>query len=182
MPFQTGAVGWFGYDLAHHLERLPHPAVDDLAFPDLAVGFYDTVLAFDGQERRAWLMTSGWPEGTPEASMHRRKARADQFADLLGRVPEPVPVPAVGGEVGLRSNFTRSAYERAVGQVVDYILAGDIFQANIAQRFSAPFHGCVRDLTCAAMRSAQPWYGAHVEWPKARLLHRFGTSPIRISA
>ena len=137
VPFQTGAVGWFGYDLAHHLERLPHPAADDLAFPDLAVGFYDTVLAFDGQERRAWLMTSGWPEGTPEASMHRRKARADQFADLLGRVPEPVPVPAVGGEVGLRSNFTRSAYERAVGQVIDYILAGDIFQANISQRFSA---------------------------------------------
>ena len=79
VPFQTGAVGWFGYDLAHHLERLPHPAVDDLAFPDLAVGFYDTVLAFDGLERRAWLLSSGWPEGTPEASMHRRKARADEL-------------------------------------------------------------------------------------------------------
>ena len=48
VPFQTGVVGYLGYDLAHHLERLPHPALDDLSLPDLAAGFYDAVLAFDG--------------------------------------------------------------------------------------------------------------------------------------
>src|SRR3954464_1132294 len=39
-PFQTGAVGYLGYDLAHHLERLPSPELDDLRFPDLLLGFY----------------------------------------------------------------------------------------------------------------------------------------------
>ena len=136
-PFQTGAIGWFGYDLAHHLERLPHPLTDDLTFPDLAVGFYDTVLAFDGQERRAWLMSSGWPEATPEASMHRRKARADRLAGLLAGAIEPGPVSEPAGEVRIGSNFTRVAYEAAVGRVVEYILAGDIFQANLSQRFLA---------------------------------------------
>ncbi len=137
VPFQTGAVGWFGYDLAHHLERLPHPALDDLAFPDLAIGFYDTVLAFDLPERRAWLMSSGWPEATPEASMHLRKSRADCFAGLLaGAVAADLP-PDVAGEVRLETNFTRPAYEAAVARVVEYILAGDIFQANISQRFCA---------------------------------------------
>ena len=38
---------------------------------------------------------------------------------------------------GSRSNFTRAAYEAAVQRVVDYILAGDIFQANLSQRFLA---------------------------------------------
>ena len=136
-PFQTGAVGWFGYDLAHHLERLPHPVLDDLAFPDLAVGFYDTVLAFDLLERRAWLMSSGWPEATPEASMHRRKARADQFTGLLAGAGESEPAPDFAGETRITSNFTRPAYEAAVARVVEYILAGDIFQANLSQRFLA---------------------------------------------
>ena len=136
-PFQTGAVGWFGYDLAHHLERLPHPAADDLAFPDLALGFYDTVLAFDGVAKRAWLMSSGLPETTPLASMNRRRARADRFAGLLARAgATPLP-PAPAGEVAIGSNFTRPAYEAAVARVVEYILAGDIFQANLSQRFLA---------------------------------------------
>ena len=135
-PFQTGAVGWLGYDLAHHLERLPHPATDDLAFPDLAIGFYDTVLAFDHHDRRAWLMSSGWPEGSPEASMHRRRARADRFAALLAGAAAPPP-PKGATEARIVSNFTRAGYEAAVRRVVEYILAGDIFQANLSQRFTA---------------------------------------------
>jgi para-aminobenzoate synthetase component 1 len=137
LPFQTGTVGWFGYDLAHHLERLPHPAADDLTFPDLSVGFYDTVLAFDGVARRAWLMSSGLPELTPQASMNRRRARADRFGDLLAHAAVPGPMPEPAGEVRIGSNFTRAAYETAVARVVEYILAGDIFQANLSQRFLA---------------------------------------------
>ena len=137
MPFQTGAMGWFGYDLAHHLERLPHPALDDLALPDLAVGFYDTLLAFDVLERRAWLLSSGWPEASPEASMHRRRARADALQLRLGAGREPAPPPERRGETRISANFTRPAYEAAVQRVIDYILAGDIFQANLSQRFLA---------------------------------------------
>ncbi len=137
VPFQTGVVGYLGYDLAHHLERLPHPAVDDLAFPDLAAGFYDAILAFDHHDRRAWILSSGWPEASPVASMHRRKARADQLATLVGRAREPDPEPEAASEAGLASNFTAAGYEAAVQRVVDYILAGDIFQANLSQRFLA---------------------------------------------
>ena len=42
-PFQGGAAGLFGYDLCHHLERLPRPRFDEFEMPDLAVGFYDWV-------------------------------------------------------------------------------------------------------------------------------------------
>src|SRR5882672_234410 len=44
-PFQGGAAGVFGYDLCHHLERLPRPRIDDFEIPDLAVGLYDWMLA-----------------------------------------------------------------------------------------------------------------------------------------
>lgn len=137
VPFQTGAVGWLGYDLAHHLEHLPHPARDDLALPDLMLGFYDAVLAFDLHARRAWALSSGMPETAPEAAMHRRQARlAELLARLEGAAPPALP-DGGAAEVAIRSNVTRSAYEAAVQRVVDYILAGDIFQANLAQRFLA---------------------------------------------
>jgi para-aminobenzoate synthetase component I len=135
-PFQGGAIGYLGYDLCHHLERLPYPAADDMAFPDLAMGLYDVVLAFDHAARRAFLLSSGYPETTPHARMARQRARLDQFRQLLARVAEPPPEP-VTGETSIQSNFTRPDYEAVVARTVEYILAGDIFQANISQRFRA---------------------------------------------
>src|SRR5262249_38287914 len=44
-PFQGGAAGLFGYDLCHHIERLPRPDLDEFQTPDLAIGFYDWVIA-----------------------------------------------------------------------------------------------------------------------------------------
>jgi len=136
-PFQGGAAGYLGYDLCHHLERLPLPERDDMQFPDLALGFYDTIIAFDLLAERAWILSSGYPETTPEARLTRRRLRLEEFSSRLGRAAPPGPIPATFGEVAIRSNFTRPDYETAVRRVIDYILAGDIFQANLAQRFSA---------------------------------------------
>jgi para-aminobenzoate synthetase component 1 len=135
-PFQTGAAGYLGYDLCHHLERLPAPELDDLRFADLMLGFYDTVVAFDLIEMRAWVMSSGLPEISPEPRMHRRRARLDWLVGRLADAPEPSQPSAVAaGPVD--SGFSRDAYEAMVARVVDYILAGDIFQANVSQRFTA---------------------------------------------
>src|SRR5208283_2751479 len=70
--FQGGAAGLFGYDLCHHLERLPRPRCDEFATPDLAIGFYDWVIAFDHQACRAWLISTGLPE--TDASRQRERA------------------------------------------------------------------------------------------------------------
>src|SRR4030095_4876867 len=61
-PFQGGVVGYFGYELAQHLERVPMARADDMEFPDLVLGFYDVIIAIDHSERRAWVVSSGFPE------------------------------------------------------------------------------------------------------------------------
>ena len=64
-PFQSGAVGFLSYELCHYLERLPRPDTDDMRFPDLAVGFYDVIAAWDHRDRRAFVLSSGWPNSDP---------------------------------------------------------------------------------------------------------------------
>src|SRR5262245_2653931 len=56
LPLPGGAVGAFGYDLAQHLEKLPHKAEDDLDFPDLVLGFYDRVVVVDHRDRKARII------------------------------------------------------------------------------------------------------------------------------
>ncbi|MEX1154806.1 aminodeoxychorismate synthase component I [Parvibaculum sp.] len=127
-PFIGGAAGFLGYGLGRTLERLPPEtppfAVRDRNLPDMALGIYDAVLAFDMIERRAWAISTGAPERAA-----RLRARFEAAAPLP---PAPRTAPAA-----IASNFTRAGYERAAARVIDYIHAGDIFQANLSQRFEA---------------------------------------------
>lgn len=136
-PFQGGAAGFFSYDLCHHLERLPAPRRDDLAFPDLVLGFYDVACTFDLVDRRAWIVSSGFPE-TDEARAARWAAkRADALFESLGGEDDEGAVAAPGAPPEAPSwtaDFDRRGYERAVQRVIDYIHAGDVFQANISRR------------------------------------------------
>jgi para-aminobenzoate synthetase component 1 len=147
-PFQGGVAGLFGYDLCHHIERLPRPARDEFAVPDLAVGFYDWVVAFDHDQDRAWLISTGLPMRSVSARRVWAQQRAEEFRrELAVRAPSPPPgrprsVPTVepgpchpvGDLPGLLSNFDRPGYLAAARRAIDYVHAGDCFQVNLAQR------------------------------------------------
>jgi para-aminobenzoate synthetase component 1 len=151
-PFQGGAAGLFSYDLCHHLERLPRPRCDDFELPDMMVGFYDWVIAFDHHQQGAWLISTGFPE----MQMGRRRRRAARRLRLVRSwlqadplsTAESTPVkwlrcrlgpqhPAPG-IAGLASNFDKPGYLAAVRRAIEYIHAGDCFQVNLAQRLLVP--------------------------------------------
>ncbi len=136
-PFPGGAIGYFAYDLGASLERVARPARRAGLTDDIAVNLYDTVLALDHAAGTATLLSTGFPETDPEARAARAQARLAQFADLLRREAPETEVAPAPGDLAWRSNFDRPAYEAAVEKVRDYIRAGDIYQANIAQRFEA---------------------------------------------
>ena len=150
VPFQTGALGYFGYELGHHLERLPRAPVGEFAFPDMAVGLYDTVVAFDNLARRAWIVSSGQPE-SGSAGAERARARSDAFeARLRGASGDPLPMgprPEHWPAPNWRADCERAEYETKVARVVEHIRAGDIYQANLSRGLRAslppklhPFH------------------------------------------
>ena len=71
-PFQGGAAGLLGYELGGCFERLPQPACDAFRLPVLAVGLYDSLVAWDHQAGRAWIISQGFPE----TASTRRELRA----------------------------------------------------------------------------------------------------------
>jgi para-aminobenzoate synthetase component I len=163
-PFQGGLAGYIGYDWGSVLERLPPTRYDDLSIPDVVLGFYDWVIAWDHRIGTAWLISTGLPATGAEREP-RARARMDLVRERLGGrtggsaaarqvssvspggpAAPSYPVEGIDGarEIGLRSTFTHRGYLDAVGRVKDYIIAGDIFQANLSQRFQtdmpeAPF-------------------------------------------
>src|SRR5688572_31341239 len=87
-PFQGGAAGYIAYDWGLTLERLPAPRFDDLALPDVVLGIYDWVLAWDHVTSRAWLISTGMPETSDAARADRARQRAN---DVRARLENAVP-------------------------------------------------------------------------------------------
>jgi para-aminobenzoate synthetase component 1 len=133
VPFGGGAVGFFGYELGGVLERLPRRHPDDLGIPDMAMMLFDVVLAFDHAARRAWIVSTGQPEAAGAARQRRAAQRLNQALTWLGETRPVPPVP----RLTWRRELARPEYETRVRRVLDYIFAGDIFQANFTTRYLA---------------------------------------------
>ncbi|XP_039132171.1 anthranilate synthase alpha subunit 1, chloroplastic-like [Dioscorea cayenensis subsp. rotundata] len=146
--FCGGWVGYFSYDTVRYVEKKKLPfsstPVDDRNLPDVHLGLYNDVVVFDHVEKKAyvihWVRLSQY-SSIEEAYVDGRN-RLDKF---LSRVHN-VDVPRLSaGSVKLRtqlfgsslkmSTMTSEAYQKAVLQAKEHILAGDIFQIVLSQRF-----------------------------------------------
>lgn len=134
LPFVGGAVGYLSYDIGNYIEKLPRTAIDDMNVYDLYFGFYDHVIVIDHLEEKTYI-------ATPDIDIEKEKLIMERLeftileADKNGvnsicyeeKEVEPIK---------LKSNFTKKEFEKSVQKVKDYIRSGDIYQANLTQRFS----------------------------------------------
>jgi para-aminobenzoate synthetase component I len=136
IPFTGGAVGYFSYDLGHFIEKLPGNAVDDLNLPECYLGFYDAIIAFDHQESRTYLISTGFPELAAEKRQRRAESKLNELRNLIALAPPPAPIKTAKTEkkLTLKANFSHEGYLEAVAKAREYICAGDIFQVNLSQR------------------------------------------------
>lgn len=127
-PFVGGAAGYFGYDLARTIEKLPFKKGSGKT-PDLCIGLYNKVLAFDHQAGTAQLMI--WAEDEARALTHKK-----YLEDLVTESPA-IPVAEPSFPVQWNADKDDKRFEKDIARVIEYIYAGDIFQANLARRYSA---------------------------------------------
>ena len=169
-PFFGGIAGLMGYELGRAFEKLPTPIIDDFETPALLAGLYDWAIVWDHiggtikayvidmpaslrkftvTEREEWLLgrlLSLDCERETEAVFRLASAVTESHFSRLNRI-EP--------SSEIYSDFTRDEYVLAVSRVIEYIRAGDIFQANLSQRLMAPWSGTALQLF-AAIRTNNP--------------------------
>jgi anthranilate synthase component 1 len=143
--FWGGAVGFFGYDVVRHVERLPGAPAEGLGLPDALFMVTGVVVAIDNLFGRARAVVGVETEGADEAELRRRydaaAAEVDAVVERIRRGAAPAPLalenPAPE-DPPFRSTFTREGFEDAVRRVQEYVRAGDAFQVVLSQRLSLP--------------------------------------------
>lgn len=132
LPFQGGALGWFGYEVGRQLEGLPcraPQAGNGTRFPDAWVGLYSWAIISDHAARRCWLLRR--PE-TPSALRDDIRKRLQGIFATPGAFTLTAP---------WRDDFPHADYARAFARLQHYIHAGDCYQVNLARRFYSSYTG-----------------------------------------
>lgn len=130
LPFTAGVVTWLGYELLHQANCIePHKA-DSLQLPDLLAGFFDWAIVVDHQLKQTSLVLS--------CVDHQR---AQAVRELLAAVPSPSSQVPFSLLSPFKTEITRDEYLRRFQRIIDYIHAGDCYQVNLAQCFTAACEG-----------------------------------------
>ncbi|MBS11230.1 MAG: anthranilate synthase component I [Gemmatimonadetes bacterium] len=172
--FTGGAVGHVGYDAIRLVEDIPDTTEDDLDLDDIVLMFFDTLLAFDNIQHVIHLI-SNVHTGTDDlqAGYDAAVAKIDALEAALAE-PLTAPVTKGSGECVIRSNTEREAYLEKVEKCREYIVAGDIFQVVLSQRFETDVTvGSIDIYRMLRMVNPSP-YNFHIELGDAQLV---GSSP-----
>ncbi|ENO3977087.1 aminodeoxychorismate synthase component I [Aeromonas veronii] len=157
LPFIGGALGLFGYDLGRRFERLPVQAAADIAVPDMAVGIYDWAL-LRNLAAGDWQLVH-WGD---EAGLANRLAWLEQ--------QQAKPAPAFALQGSWQSNMSRAEYGEKFARIQEYLAAGDCYQINLTQRFSALYQGDEWQAYCLLATANKAPFSAFIRLPESALL------------
>lgn len=157
LPFIGGALGLFGYDLGRRFERLPVQAAADIAVPDMAVGIYDWALLRNVATGDWQLVLWG-----DEAGLANRLAWLEQ--------QQAKPAPSFALQGSWQSNMSRAEYGEKFARIQEYLAAGDCYQINLTQRFSAPYRGDEWQAYCLLATANKAPFSAFIRLPDSALL------------
>jgi para-aminobenzoate synthetase component I len=129
VPFAGGAVGYFGYDLARRLERLPSIAEDDANIPDMAIGIYDWAIVVDHHLRKTTLASHG---GAGMTAKRWEQLVWDFMGDVGSRWTVPFHLLS-----DVEPDLNLAQYGERFAKLKRYIADGDCYQVNLTRRFSA---------------------------------------------
>jgi anthranilate synthase component 1 len=139
----AGLVGYLGYDTIRLIERLPDVNPDPLGTPDGLFLRPRIMLIFDAVKDEMLAVTPVRPEPGVDAKTAYSRAE-ERLAEVVARLDAPIHHQAQNGEdhppiARAQSNTTPERYHEMVARAKEYILAGDIFQVVLSQRFETPF-------------------------------------------
>lgn len=122
--FVGGAVGYFSYDYARQLEKLPEKAKEDVGFPDFEFGIFEDCVVYDHRDRSVHYLSHAGDRS--EAILGLQKEE-----QLFGQFESGTP----------RENIGKEKFEASVRAAKEKIADGEIFQVVLSRRYSLPYEG-----------------------------------------
>lgn len=141
MPrFCGGAVGYFGYDNVGLIEPVGEPPKDDLDLPDTYLQFMENIVIFDHFSHEIHLMVNR-PIPDDEEPHMVEQAASESLQKMMAKLSAPLPKTEEAMTENTvtsmpQGNLSKSDFIQRVKKAKEYILAGDIFQVVLSQRFA----------------------------------------------
>ena len=142
-PVAAGVFGYLGYDMVRLLEDLPPPGRDPIDIPDAVLIRPTLIVVFDSVKDTIMIVTPVRAQVSVPAKTAWTRA-AERLSAVVDALDKPLAKEAADAETGPlhvkpTSNTAPAEFRRMVMRAKDYIVAGDIFQVVLSQRFEAPF-------------------------------------------
>lgn len=153
LPFVGGALGYFSYDLGRRVESMPELATKDLQTPDMAVGLYEWALVVDHKLAKACVVGQNIEQA---------------WQWLNSQSPADVEDFKLIGD--WQSNMTQASYASRFDRVQEYLLSGDCYQINLAQRFNASYQGSEWQAYTKLEAANQAPFSAFIRMPNSAII------------
>ncbi|WP_255984622.1 aminodeoxychorismate synthase component I [Vibrio campbellii] len=153
LPFVGGALGYFSYDLGRRVESMPELATKDLQTPDMAVGLYEWALVIDHKLKEACMVGHNIEQA---------------WQWLNSQSPADVEDFKLIGD--WQSNMTQASYASRFDRVQEYLLSGDCYQINLAQRFNASYQGSEWQAYTKLEATNQAPFSAFIRMPNSAII------------
>jgi len=142
-PMAAGVFGYLGYDMVRHMERLAPAKPDPIGVPEALMIRPTIMVVFDGVRDEISVVTPVRPQSGVsaraafEAAQNRLEAVVAVLEGPLAHVPPQVDPTMTADDA--KSNTSAAEFHAMVAKAKDYIVAGDIFQVVLSQRFTSRF-------------------------------------------
>jgi anthranilate synthase component 1 len=156
-PFFGGAVGFFGYGAGGWSERIPDTHPNDTGIPDAKLLFFDNVVVFDHVLQRMHVVANVFRDGThADRRVEDANRRLDAAIGKLRRANvEPIAFDN-SASIEFTANHTRESFEQMVRDAKEEIVAGEIFQVVLSQRWETDYPTSEALTLYRALRSINP--------------------------
>ncbi len=170
LPFLGGALGYFSYDLGRRFEQLPSIAKQDIHLPDMAVGLYNKAVIFDKNSATFYLVCPDAERNELEKSLLNSTINASLDASEYTKVAKKASNEAFHLTSSWQANMDKASYIEKFNKVQAYLLSGDCYQINLAQRFSAQYQGDEFEAYLALKAANKAPFSAFIRLDNAAIL------------